>query len=104
MSEIQKDLDKINDVGFQFNELSKNPTEPIQFLLNSRNMYENIEFLVAKPFKSNIDVYPYDLPRELTEIRQQLKKVEAQKALIEFKNEVIWKIMEEKKICEDNVR
>lgn len=69
MSELQKDLDRINDVGHNFNEFTKDPNEPIGFLLRSRNLYENIENMVAKPFKVNIDVYPYDLPRELTEMR-----------------------------------
>lgn len=46
--------------------------DPCPFLLRSRQIYENIEYLVSKPFKVNIDVYPYDLPRELTELRLQL--------------------------------
>ena len=97
MSELQKDLDRINDIGHSFNEFSQDAEKPLGFLLRARNLYENIEFLVAKPFKQNIDVYPYDLPRELTEMRLQLQKVNAQKALIDFKNEVIWKLIEEKK-------
>lgn len=51
MSELQKDLDRINDVGHNFNEFTKDPNEPIGFLLRSRNLYENIENMVAKPFK-----------------------------------------------------
>ena len=30
--------------------------EPINFLLRARNLYENLEFLVSKPFKGNIQL------------------------------------------------
>jgi len=45
--------------------------------LNSRYLYENIERVSVKPFKSEINVYPYDLPREITELRLYLSKVAA---------------------------
>jgi len=51
MSELQKDLDRINDIGHSFNEFSQDAEKPLGFLLRARNLYENIEFLVAKPFK-----------------------------------------------------
>lgn len=44
-------MDRINDVGHNFNEFTKDANEPIGFLLRSRNLYENIEHLVAKPVK-----------------------------------------------------
>jgi len=37
--------------------------------MKSRSLYESIEHMIAKPFKTTIDIYPYDLPRELTELR-----------------------------------
>lgn len=37
-------------------------------------------------------------------MRLQLQKVNAQKALIEFKNELIWKFIEEKKTYEDKIK
>ena len=49
---------------------SKGPNGMIEFLVHSRKLYEEIEFLINKPFKISIDVYPYDLPRELMEKRK----------------------------------
>jgi palmitoyltransferase len=49
-------------------------------------------------------VYPYDLPRELTELRLQLQKAVAQKQLLDFKNEIIWKLMSDKRKDEENLK
>ena len=56
MAELQKDLEMINDLGNTYLELTGNNADPINFLVKSRNLYENLEYLVAKPFKSNIYV------------------------------------------------
>ena len=60
-------------------------------------MFETIEHLIIKPFKTDISVYPYDLPRELTELRLQLQKANAQAKIIDQKNEVIWNLLNERK-------
>jgi palmitoyltransferase len=49
--------------------LTADSVDPAPFLLKSRFIYEQIEHLVLKPFKTDIVIYPYDLPRELTELR-----------------------------------
>jgi len=38
--------------------------------LRYRVLNENVEYVTAKPFKVDIDVIPYDLPRELKERRE----------------------------------
>lgn len=53
-------------------------------------MYESIEQLNSKPFQVNIDVYPYDLPRELTEKRLEMEKMKSIEKVVEFKDEVIY--------------
>ncbi|EGR29141.1 hypothetical protein IMG5_162440 [Ichthyophthirius multifiliis] len=104
MAELQKDLDKINDLGNSFSNFVNNPNDPVSFLINAQTIHENIEFLVAKPFKTNIDVYPYDLPRQLTDLRLQLQKADAQNSLIEFKNQIIWKLLEDRKKTEIDIK
>ncbi|KAM3142964.1 hypothetical protein pb186bvf_005027 [Paramecium bursaria] len=103
ITELQRDLDQINEIGSQFYDL-KEQADPCPFLLKSRQLYETIEYLVAKPFKIQIDVYPYDLPRELTELRLQLQKASAQSQLLEFKNEVIWKLINDKQVDEEKLK
>jgi len=58
--------------------------------MKSRGFYETIEQLNSKPFQVNIDVYPYDLPRELTEKRLEMEKARSIEKVVEFKDEVIY--------------
>lgn len=78
MADLQRDLEAINSLGNEFFELTNlNPIAPnaaepapkaiVPFLLRSRYLQEEAENLIAKPIKTSVEVYPYDLPRELTE-------------------------------------
>ncbi len=53
IAEIQKDLEKINEIGEDFMELTGERADLVNFLLQSRRLYENIEFLLTKPLKSS---------------------------------------------------
>jgi hypothetical protein len=48
MQELQKDIDAINDIGGKFNELTKNPTDPVDFLLQTKSLYNSISQLKSK--------------------------------------------------------
>lgn len=54
IAELQKDLEKINEIGEDFMEWTGEKADFIHFLLQSRRMYESIEFLLTKPLKSTI--------------------------------------------------
>jgi len=54
--------------------LTASEAEVVNFLLRSRVLSENVEYISAKPFKVQVDVTPYDLPRELKGKREKLKK------------------------------
>lgn len=101
MAELQKDIDRINDINGQFGTLTKTKAEIVDFLLRCRVLNENIEYISAKPFKVQVDVTPYDLPRELKEKREKLKKFKIHQELLNFKDNIIWKIYQEKKEIED---
>ena len=51
ISDLQKDLDSLNDLGNHFMEISSKLADPINFILNSRNIYEKLQYLISKPFK-----------------------------------------------------
>ena len=51
IAELQKDLEKINDLTCNYVEYTSNQADPVNFLLRSRSLYENLEYLLAKPFK-----------------------------------------------------
>ena len=74
MADLQRDLEAINALGNEFfqltnlNPIAPNTTEPapkaiVPFLLRSRYLQEEAQNLIAKPIKTSVDVYPYDLPR-----------------------------------------
>lgn len=52
--ELQKDLEKINELGESFMRLTSRTSDPIHFLLKSRAIYEGIEVLISKVFKGII--------------------------------------------------
>lgn len=89
LADLQEDLNILNDLGMHFIEMSTNNSDPFYFMLNSRNLYEKMIYLVSKPFKTIIDVYPNDLPRDLTDKRLELEKIMAFKEIISFKDELI---------------
>ena len=60
IAEIQKDFEKINEIGEDFMELTGERADLINFLLQSRRMYENIEFLLTKPIKSRENLLCFD--------------------------------------------
>jgi palmitoyltransferase len=49
--DLQNDLDSLNDLGNYFLEISSNMADPLNFILNSRNVYEKLQYLISKPFK-----------------------------------------------------
>ena len=49
--DLQQDLDSLNDLGNYFMEISDNSADPLNFILNSRNVYERLQYLISKPFK-----------------------------------------------------
>jgi len=103
ISHLQRDIDKINDIVNVVNELTGEKGDPIDFLLRSRHLTENIEFTVAKPFKTTIDVVPYDLPRELGEQREKIEKTKVVQDILNMKDKVIFELIKKYKTEEEKV-
>jgi len=57
-----------------------------------KQLHENVEFILTKQFKVEIDVYPNDLPRELAERQLLIEHHEEQRNMLRFKDDVIWKL------------
>ena len=60
IAEIQKDFEKINEIGEDFMELTGERADLINFLLQSRRMYEHIESHLTKPIKSRENLLCFD--------------------------------------------
>ncbi|CAD8199098.1 unnamed protein product [Paramecium octaurelia] len=96
ISVIQSDLDEMNDLAIQFFNLTKK-NDYLEFLFDSQSLLDRIEFLIAKPYNKGIDEIPDDLPRELTDLRLLLGKMEGQQQMLEVLNEIIWRMINERK-------
>ncbi|CAD8054709.1 unnamed protein product [Paramecium primaurelia] len=59
---------------------------------------ENIERIANQRIKTQIDIYSNDLPQEFIQLKQSYQQNIIQQQLIEFKNEVIWKLVNDSKI------
>ena len=81
MAELQRQMENLNAVGKEFFELTNlssnesaetNPKGLIPFLLRSRHLQEEAENLIAFPIHETVNIYPYDLPREVNHKKQLL--------------------------------
>jgi hypothetical protein len=94
MANLQCDIDKIETLATHYEEIR---SDKIQFLLRSRGLREEVENLLLKSFKTDLDETPYDLPRELKELREKLERKTVGTRLLKFKDEIIWRLFNERK-------
>lgn len=95
MAGIQQEIDSINEIIAEFTKLTNEGVTPLQFMVKAGHMKQNIEYLLSKPFKTDIDVYPYDLPRELFAIRKELEETTQLEHVLTMKDEVIFSLFKE---------
>jgi len=103
IAHLQRDVDKINDIVNVVNELTGEKGDPIDFLLRCRHLTDTIEYTVAKPFKTTIDVVPYDLPRELGEQREKIEKMKVVTDILAMKDGVIFQLIKKYKEEEEKI-
>ena len=103
MAELQRDLDKINDIVNTVKDLTGAYADTLGFLMRARTLHDNVEFCIARPFKMNIDITPHDLPRDLTEQRDKIEKFQAAENIIDFKDKVIFALLKEKIVESEQV-
>ena len=90
---LTEDLEHVNLI---IADLANCDQDIVKFLLGYRDIKFALEQAISKPFRSDIKVQPSDLPRELEEIRALSSKCVKLEALIELKNEIIWKFLHDR--------
>jgi hypothetical protein len=95
MASIQQLIDAINAIIQQFTGLTNEGVTPLEFMVKAATLRQNIEYLLNKTFKTELDVYPYDLPRELIQIRKELEENAQLDSLLGLKDEIILKLFTE---------
>lgn len=93
IAELNGDLERINNI---IQTIENSGQDMIGFLQQAGHLRDAIEISVAKPFRTDIDVYQESLPRELAEIRSMVEKFPALQAIVAFKDELIWKLLHER--------
>jgi len=89
MANIQNDVDAINQLLEQFTDMTQDGRNPLEFMLKNSMFKQNIEYILEKPFQREINVTPYDLPRELASLREEIEKIEKLEEFSKFKDDVI---------------
>lgn len=89
MSEIQQDVDQIQVLTNEFMKMTNDGTTPLSFMVKSPTISQNVEFLLNKPFKREIQVTPYDFPRELAQLRKEIAEITLLENMDKLKTEII---------------
>ncbi|OMJ93973.1 hypothetical protein SteCoe_2879 [Stentor coeruleus] len=90
--ELQSDLDRIDYV---INNIHGANSDITGFLSKYTEIRDTTDLILAKPFRTEIDVDSNSLPKELIEIRENVVQYPALKNLLETKDEIIWKLTHE---------
>ena len=92
IAELQGDLDRIEYITASI----QGANSDIHHFLNKYpELRDTADLILAKPFRTEIDVDPNSLPRELIEIRENVAQYPALSGLVKTKDEVIWKLTHE---------
>lgn len=99
---VNKEINKIQDIINIVNEINlADSPDMIAFLLRYKQLHETVELILAKPVKQNIEIPADDFSRDLEERARKLNKYEKMKNLIKAKDDIIWALLNEKKLKEE---
>lgn len=97
---IQSDIKSLEEdlecLDFTINTLESSDQDFIKFLKNFKLIKQELEKSLSKPFRTDIKVHPSDLPRELDQIRNLSSRAISLQALVDYKNELIWKFLNDR--------
>jgi hypothetical protein len=104
MSSVQQEIESINSIIQQFVGLTNQGVSPLEFMTKAATLRQNIEMILNKSFNTEIDITPYDLPRELLQIRKEIEENNQLDMLIQMKDNVIMGLFHElKQVFKDSV-
>ena len=95
-SDIQSLTEDLEHINFIIGTLENSDQDFIKFLKNFKPIKQELEKSISKPFRTDIKVLPSDLPRELDQIRGLSTRAIGLQALVDYKNELIWKFLHER--------
>eukprot|EP01016_Furgasonia_blochmanni_P020608 TRINITY_DN22_c0_g4_i1.p1 TRINITY_DN22_c0_g4~~TRINITY_DN22_c0_g4_i1.p1 ORF type:complete len:381 (+),score=95.82 TRINITY_DN22_c0_g4_i1:199-1341(+) len=94
LGDVERDIQRITDIVAALNDLNQGKiSAPLDFAAKVHLIRENVEYSLTKPIHERIDVYPDDLPRELTDLKAILRRNAKLQDVVRFKDEVIWHLL-----------
>ncbi|CAD8181017.1 unnamed protein product [Paramecium pentaurelia] len=97
-NELLRDIDQIETLQQRISQLQEFNSQ------KNLDLFENIERLSRKRIKKQIDIYPDDLPQDLIQFRQLQQQNQMLQKLMDFKNEIIWKLFSDSQIENKRIR
>ncbi|CAD8200914.1 unnamed protein product [Paramecium octaurelia] len=97
-NELLRDIDQIDALQQRISQLQDFNSQ------KNIDLFENIERLSRKRIKKQIEIYPDDLPQDLIQFRQLQQQNQMLQKLMDFKNEVIWKLFSDSQIENKRIR
>lgn len=92
IGELQADLDRIDYI---VNSIQSANSDIQGFLAKFSNIRDTTDLILAKPFRTEVNIDPETLPKELIEIRENVLQYPALKSLLKTKDEIIFKLIHE---------
>ena len=96
VGELQADLDRIDYI---VSSIQSANADVQSFLGKFPNIRDTTDLILAKPFRTEVNIDPESLPKELIEIRESVLQFPALKSLLKTKDEIIFKLIHESENC-----
>ncbi|KRX07352.1 hypothetical protein PPERSA_06967 [Pseudocohnilembus persalinus] len=96
ISQLQRQINDIEDITTVFDRLIVS-NDQINFLFFFKKINKEVERLQSIHFNPEIKHYPYDLPRELSQIKIQLQQLQSNEQILAFKSQIIYQLKQRSK-------
>lgn len=96
IQQFEEELHRVNDVGHFFEDVLKKEDAQLQLLANYRRIDELLHEFVAAVHDQTIKVFPEDLPKKLSELRFDVRKLATYKELNAAKEAMLLKVLQKR--------
>lgn len=91
IDDLNRDLQKMKTLYSDFNQFTNG--NPVEFLLHSRKLYDDIITLIEKPVNETLEIKTEDYPREIEARRAQEDRVQRYDEIFAMKDSIIKKLL-----------
>jgi hypothetical protein len=96
IQQFEEELHRVNDVGHFFEDILRKEDSQLQLLANYRRIDELLHEFVVAVHDLTIKVFPEDLPKKLSELRFDVRKLSTYKELNTAKETMLLKVLQKR--------